>query len=100
MKRALKLFFVAAAESGDVLGGALMRALRMIHSDITFAGVGGSAMHRHGLQTLFETADLSIIGVGAIPRKLPLIFRRIRETADAVVAENPDALVIIDSPDF
>ena len=33
-------------------------------------------------------------------RRLPLILRRIRETADAVVAARPDALVIIDSPDF
>src|SRR6202035_4848224 len=30
----------------------------------------------------------------------PLILRRIRETAALVVAEQPDALVIIDSPDF
>ena len=29
-----------------------------------------------------------------------MIFRRIRETAAAVVAAHPDALVIIDSPDF
>jgi len=29
-----------------------------------------------------------------------LILRRIRETADAVIAARPDALVIIDSPDF
>ena len=29
-----------------------------------------------------------------------MILRRIRETADAIVAARPDALVIIDSPDF
>jgi lipid-A-disaccharide synthase len=29
-----------------------------------------------------------------------MILRRIRETADAIVAAHPDALVIIDSPDF
>ena len=39
-------------------------------------------------------------GSSSIPRKLPLIFRRIRETADAVIAAQPDALIIIDSPDF
>jgi lipid-A-disaccharide synthase len=31
---------------------------------------------------------------------LPAIMRRIRETADAVIAAAPDILVIIDSPDF
>ena len=31
---------------------------------------------------------------------MPKIFRRIRETVDAVVSAKPDALVIIDSPEF
>ena len=34
------------------------------------------------------------------PRSLPKILRRIRETADAVIAAKPDVLVIIDSPEF
>ncbi len=57
-------------------------------------------MAAQGIKSPFDTADLSIIGFASIPRKLPLIFRRIRETADAVIAARPDALVIIDSPDF
>ena len=40
------------------------------------------------------------MGASSIPRRLPLILRRIRDTAAAVVAARPDALVIIDSPDF
>ncbi len=48
----------------------------------------------------FAIDELSIIGFGSIPRKLPQILRRIRETADAVIAAKPDALIIIDSPDF
>ena len=53
-----------------------------------------------GLNSQFDTADLSIIGAASIPGKLPLIFRRIREAAAAVIAARPDALIIIDSPDF
>ncbi|MEJ0076712.1 MAG: lipid-A-disaccharide synthase [Alphaproteobacteria bacterium] len=100
MTRPLQLFLVAAEESGDALGGALMGALCAQRADISFTGVGGRAMQDHGLKTLFDTADLSIIGAAAIPAKLPLIFRRIRETAGAVIAAKPDALIIIDSPDF
>jgi lipid-A-disaccharide synthase len=33
-------------------------------------------------------------------RKIPLVLQRIRETADIVIARQPDALIIIDSPDF
>ena len=100
MSRPLRLFLVAAEESGDVLGGALMGALRERQSDVAFSGVGGRAMQSFGLNSLFDPSDVSIIGAASIPRKLPLIFRRIRETADAAIAAQPDALIIIDSPDF
>jgi len=53
-----------------------------------------------GIVSPFAIDQLSIIGATAIPRRLPMILRRIRETADAVIAARPDALVIIDSPDF
>jgi lipid-A-disaccharide synthase len=96
----LKLYLVAAEESGDLLGGTLMAALRAQHPSISFGGVGGRAMEHEGINSPFDTADLAIIGLASVPRKLPLIFRRIRETADAVIAAQPDALVIIDSPDF
>lgn len=95
-----KLFLVAAEESGDALAGALMSALRARHPSISFAGVGGRAMAAQGLTSLFDTAELSIIGLASVPRKLPMIFRRIRETADAAIAARPDALIVIDSPDF
>jgi lipid-A-disaccharide synthase len=100
MMSPVKLQFVAAEESGDALAGALMAALRAQHPSILFGGVGGRAMAEQGLKSPFDIADLSIIGLAAVPRKLPLILRRIRETADAVIAAKPDALIIIDSPDF
>jgi len=98
--RPLTVHLVAAEESGDALGGALMGALRQLRPDIVFGGVGGRLMVANGIATPFAIDDLSIIGLGAIPRKLPLILRRIRDTAASVVAARPDALVIIDSPDF
>ncbi len=99
--RALSLYIVAAEESGDALGAALVRALKARLGDgLTFNGVGGRAMAAAGVSSPFAIDDLSIVGIAAIPRRLPMIFRRIRETAAAVVAARPDALVIIDSPDF
>jgi lipid-A-disaccharide synthase len=99
--RPLSVHLVAAEESGDALGAALARALVIRHHGaLTLAGVGGRAMAAAGIASPFAINDLSIIGLTAIPRRLPTILRRIRETADAVVAARPDALVIIDSPDF
>jgi lipid-A-disaccharide synthase len=99
--RALSLYIVAAEESGDALGAALVRALQgRLGGALTLNGVGGRAMAAAGISSPFAIDELSIMGIAAIPRRLPMIFRRIRQTAAAVVAARPDALVIIDSPDF
>ncbi|TMJ30557.1 MAG: lipid-A-disaccharide synthase [Alphaproteobacteria bacterium] len=97
----LAVFLVAAEESGDRLGAALMDALARQHSGaLSFAGVGGGAMAAAGLESLFPIEELTIIGLASIPRRLAMILRRIRQTAAAIIAARPDVLVIIDSPDF
>ncbi len=96
-----KVFVIAAEESGDRLGAGLIRALReKLGPQATFSGIGGSHMAEQGLVSLFPTEQLAIIGIVAIPKRLPMILRRIREATDAVLAAKPDVLVIIDSPDF
>lgn len=96
----MKVFLVAGEESGDRLGVALMRALKARVPDVTFRGVGGFEMAAEGLPSLFRIEDLAIVGLAAIPQRLPKILSRIRQTARAAVAEKPDVVVIIDAPDF
>ena len=99
--RPLSIYLVAGEESGDALGAALAKALiKQQAGAVKLAGVGGHAMAAAGIFSPFPINELSIVELTAIPQRLPKIFRRIRETALAVVAAQPDALVIIDSPDF
>ncbi|HKU05128.1 MAG TPA: lipid-A-disaccharide synthase [Bradyrhizobium sp.] len=96
-----RIFVIATEESGDRLGANLMKVLRQrLGGAVSFEGVGGRAMAREGLISRFPIEELSIIGLAAVVRHLPAIMRRIRETAEAVIATAPDILVIIDSPDF
>jgi lipid-A-disaccharide synthase len=98
---ARRIFLVATEESGDRLGANLMKVLRQrLGGAVTFEGVGGRSMAREGLTSRFPIEELSIMGLAAVARQLPMILRRIRETADAVTKASPDILVIIDSPDF
>ncbi|MGZ8202188.1 MAG: lipid-A-disaccharide synthase [Burkholderiales bacterium] len=95
----LHVFLVAAEPSGDHLGASLMNALRD-RTAVRFSGVGGAQMLAAGLTSLFPTDELHIIGFGEVMKRLPFLFRRIRETVAEAVAASPDVLVIIDSPDF
>lgn len=96
-----KVFLVAGEPSGDALGASLMRGLRQnLHDNVTFVGVGGRDMVKAGLDSLFPMEDLSVMGVFEVLPRLPLLLKRIKETADAVERLRPDVLVTIDSPDF
>jgi lipid-A-disaccharide synthase len=95
------LFLVAGEPSGDVLGARLMEAVRAeARGPVRFSGVGGEEMERQGLKSLFSLSETALIGALAIARRLFPLIRRIRETAEAAIASDADALVIIDSPEF
>ncbi|HXD46913.1 MAG TPA: lipid-A-disaccharide synthase [Pseudolabrys sp.] len=95
------VFIVAGEESGDRLGAALIAALKVAtQGAVRVSGIGGAHMAEAGVASPFALGDLAIMGFAAIPARLPLILRRIREAADAAVAAKPDVLVIVDSPEF
>ena len=99
--RRLRIAIVAGEPSGDQLGFKLMRALgELTGGGVDFLGVGGEAMAAEGLKSLFPLADVAVMGVLPVIERLPTLIDRIRRAAAAIVAARPDALVIIDSPDF
>lgn len=95
------IVLIAGEESGDQLGAGLMRALKVrLGPGVAFAGVGGHAMEREGLVSAFPLSDIAVMGIGAVVARLPGIIRQGLALVDTIVAARPDALVIIDSPDF
>ncbi len=101
MSTPLKLAVVAGEVSGDLLGGDLVASLkRRYDGPVELVGVGGEALEAQGLRSLFDYSELSIMGFIQVIKRLPKLLARIRQTADAIIAAEPDVLLIIDSPDF
>jgi len=96
----MKLFVVAGEPSGDALGAALMAGLRRLAPEVRFAGVGGARMQAEGLASLFAMEELSVMGLAEVLPRYAALRRRLHQTAAAVAAEAPAALITIDSPDF
>jgi lipid-A-disaccharide synthase len=97
----LHVFIIAAEESGDRLGGALMQALRLrLDPAVRFEGLGGREMAAQGLASLFAIDDLAVVGFSGIALRYRHLQRRIRACAERAIAARPDVLVIIDSPEF
>jgi lipid-A-disaccharide synthase len=102
MSTPLHVAIVVGEHSGDQLGFKLMQALkeRLGADGVRFTGTAGEAMERESMASLFPLSDIAVMGILPVIKRLPSLLRRIRETADAIVAARPDVLVIVDSPDF
>ena len=101
MNRPLTIMLVAAEASGDDRGAALALALRRRLGDgVRFVGVGGSKMAAAGIESPFNIADISILGLLEGLMAYPLIVRRADETAALAVRERPDVAILIDSWGF
>ncbi|KGM46794.1 lipid-A-disaccharide synthase [Pseudooceanicola atlanticus] len=96
----MRVFLVAGEPSGDALGQALMAGLKAEAPGVDFMGIGGPRMCAEGMESLFPMDELSVMGLVEILPKYFHLKRRIRETAEAVIAAKPDVLITIDSPDF
>ena len=96
----MKLFLLAGEASGDRLGAELMRGLRHLKPDVRFRGIAGPEMQSEGLDSLFDMAELSVMGLAEVLPKYFALKRRLDQTVAEVLAWKPDILVTIDSPDF
>ncbi|HXU87622.1 MAG TPA: lipid-A-disaccharide synthase [Methylomirabilota bacterium] len=100
-ERARVIMLVAGEASGDLHGATLARALRAQRPGIRLYGMGGRAMAAEGVELLVNaTGDASVGGteaVGGVPA-LYRAYRRLR--ASLAGPARPDALVIIDFPEF
>ena len=100
-RKPISLMLVCGEPSGDQLGAQLMAGLRAIAgNDIKITGIGGIAMAAQGLNSLFPLDDTAVMGLREVVPKIPKILARVRQARDFALTTRPDAIVLIDSPDF
>jgi lipid-A-disaccharide synthase len=100
-KAPLTVMLVAAEASGDDRGAGLARALKArLGEGVRFVGVGGERMAAEGVQSPFDIADISILGLLEGLLAYPRVVRRADETAAIAAREHPDVAVLIDSWGF
>ncbi len=101
MTRPLTVMLVAAEASGDALGAGLARALKARLGDrVRFVGVGGGRMAAEGVDSPFDIASLSILGIFEAVAAYRTVMRRVADTAALAQRERPDVAVLIDSWGF
>ncbi len=97
----MTVMLVAAEASGDDRGAGLARALRArLGKGVRFVGVGGEQMAAQGVESPFDIASISILGLFEGLLAYRRIVARVKETVALAAREKPDVAVLIDSWGF
>src|SRR5215203_1032097 len=90
---------VAGEPSGDAHAAALVRALRE-RSDVDFFGATGPLMRAAGVETIVNSDPLAIMGIVEVGRVFSKFLSAFRKLKAAAVERSPDAVVLVDWPEF
>jgi len=99
----MKTLWINAGEiSGDLQGGALLSALRTFvpADDLRVTGMGGKKLAEAGQENLLRVEDLSVMGIVEVVTSLPRIFSMLRRIRREMERVRPDAILLIDAPEF
>lgn len=100
MSAPLRLLVSAGEVSGDQHAAALFSALRRRHPDVAAVGLAGDASEAEGVRLVAHQRDLAVVGLVEALGKILLARRLIRTLVETAVAEQVDAAVLVDAPDF
>ncbi len=83
--------------SGDLIGGALSRAIKEVDPGAELWGLGSISMRDAGVELLADSASWGAIGVIETLSKIPRILTQISPLVrKAIVSRKPDVVVLID----
>ena len=95
-----RLLLSCGEASGDLYAGALTRELRALDPAIAVAGLGGPQFAAAGGRLVDDYRDLAVTGLTEAIAKLPRSLEARRRLVADAERQRPDALVLIDFPDF
>jgi len=95
-----RLLLSCGEASGDLYAGALTRELRALDPAIAVAGLGGPQFAAAGGRLVDDYRDLAVTGLTEAIAKLPRSLEARRRLVADAERHRPDALVLIDFPDF
>ena len=95
-----KIMMVAGEASGDLHCARLALKLRELCPSLDLFGMGGSLMSQSGVEVLYNISDFAVMGITEVIGRLPSILKRIKDLKLLIDNRKPDAIVLVDFPDF
>ncbi len=102
-KNIKKIFLIAGEVSGDILGSELIKSLKILENNnikFEFFGVAGELMVSAGIEQIFHSNSLSVMGFTEVLPSIPRIIICMNRVLQAIKRIIPDIIITIDSPSF
>lgn len=97
----MKRFLIVAGEfSGEIYGARLMREIRALRPDATFAGIGGDRMKAEGLEVFRHCKEMAVIGLSQMLGRLGFLLGAMDELKEKIRSRAFDAVILIDYAGF
>ncbi len=95
-----RILIIAGEASGDLHGSNLVRQMKAIGPGLRFYGVGGRKMREAGVELTADIADMAVVGLTEVVKKLPAILGVRQRLKSSLDRERPALVILIDYPDF
>jgi lipid-A-disaccharide synthase len=98
----LTIMIVAGEASGDAHAAKLVEALRQSIPDskLKFFGSAGPRMRDAQVEATVKADEFAIVGVPEVAKALPMFWQAFKRLRDEAVNRKPDAVILVDFPEF
>jgi len=96
----IKIMIVAGEPSGDRHAAGVVKELIRHRPELGFFGSAGPLMRDAGVEATVEADHLSIVGVAAVAKAVPMFLGVMRRLRAAANASRPAAVILVDFPEF
>ncbi|HIE27754.1 TPA: lipid-A-disaccharide synthase [Candidatus Poribacteria bacterium] len=96
----LKIMFVAGEASGDLYASRVAAKIKALMPEVALFGMGGDLMLQAGMDLEYNIAGSTVMGFSEVLSSIPDLWKRLNRLKEIAASRCPDALVLIDFPDF
>jgi lipid-A-disaccharide synthase len=95
-----KIMIITGEVSGDLIGAALIRELKVLNPNLQIQGIGGDKMQNEGMNITYHSDRMAFLGFVEVVKHLPFIRKVQAKLIDVVKNEKIKSVVLIDYPGF
>ncbi len=100
LNRMKSVMIITGEASGDQHGAHLISELKKKDNSLYIFGIGGNNLKAQGVDIIFDSSLLSVVGLVEVLSKLPIILKGMRVAKTQLEKKMPELLILVDFPDF